>query len=125
MDDLMDRMAFEALVNEALDSLPPEMQEWLDNVAIVIADWPTREHLGRARPEHGTLLLGLYLGVPKTHRGVTYGEIVPDRILIFQGPIEMIARTPEQIRQQVRKTVLHEIGHHLGMNEGELRDAGV
>jgi predicted Zn-dependent protease with MMP-like domain len=125
MHDRMDRMAFEALVNEALDSLPPEMQEWLDNVAIVVADWPTPEHLGHARPEHGTLLLGLYLGVPKTHRGVTYGEIVPDRILIFQGPIEMIARTPEQIRRQVRKTVLHEIGHHLGMDEAELRDAGV
>ena len=122
----MDREAFEALVDEALESLPEDIQSWLDNVAIVVADWPTREHLAQARAQgHNVLLLGLYLGVPKTHRGVTYGEMVPDKILIFQGPIEQVARTPEQIRHQVRKTVLHEIGHHLGMDEGELRDAGV
>jgi predicted Zn-dependent protease with MMP-like domain len=122
----MDRDAFETLVDEALASLPEEVQGWLDNVAIVVADWPTPEHMVRARAVgHNVLLLGLYLGVPKTHRGVTYGETVPDKILIFQGPIERVARTPEQIRRQVRKTVLHEIGHHLGMNEAELRDAGV
>jgi predicted Zn-dependent protease with MMP-like domain len=122
----MDRSAFEDLVNEAVDSLPDEVQNWMDNVAIVVADWPTPEHLTRARAVgHGVLLLGLYLGVPKTHRGITYGELVPDKIIIFQGPIEQIAHTPEQIRNQVRKTVLHEIGHHLGMDEAQLRDAGM
>jgi predicted Zn-dependent protease with MMP-like domain len=122
----MDRNVFEALVDEALDSLPDEIQSWLDNVAIVVADWPTPEQMVQARASgHNVLLLGLYLGVPKTHRGVTYGELVPDKILVFQGPIEQVAHTPEQIRRQVRKTVLHEIGHHLGMNEAQLRDAGM
>jgi predicted Zn-dependent protease with MMP-like domain len=122
----MDRRAFENLVDEALNSLPDEVQGWLDNVAIVVADWPTPEHMVQARAVgHNVLLLGLYVGVPKTHRGFTYGELVPDKILIFQGPIERVAHTPEQIRSQVRKTVLHEIGHHLGMDEAQLRDAGV
>jgi predicted Zn-dependent protease with MMP-like domain len=104
----MDRISFEALVDEALAGLPDEIQSWLDNVALVVADWPAAEHLAHAGARLGTLLLGLYLGVPKTHRGFTYGEVVPDRIIIFQGPIERIAQTPEQIRRQVRKTVLHD-----------------
>jgi predicted Zn-dependent protease with MMP-like domain len=63
--------------------------------------------------------------VPKTQRGFTYGEIVPDKIIIFQQPIERVCRTPAQIRDCVRKTVLHEIGHHFGLGEDALRDAGV
>jgi predicted Zn-dependent protease with MMP-like domain len=121
----MDRAAFEALVSEAVDSLPDEVWAWLDNVAIVVADWPTPEQLAQAELKHGGLLLGLYVGVPKTHRGVTYGEIIPDKIVIFQIPIELVAHTPDQIRSQVRATVLHETGHHLGLDEDELRAAGV
>jgi len=121
----MDRAAFEVLVSEALDGLPDEVWAWLDNVAIVVADWPTPEQLAQAELLHGGLLLGLYVGVPKTHRGVTYGETIPDKIVIFQRPIEQVCRTPDQIRHQVRATVLHEIGHHFGLDEEELRAAGV
>jgi predicted Zn-dependent protease with MMP-like domain len=121
----MDRAAFEALVSEALESLPEEVWAWLDNVAIVVAEWPTPEQLAQAELKHGGLLFGLYVGVPKTHRGITYGETIPDKIVIFQGPIELVYRSPAQIRRQVRATVLHEIGHHLGLDEGELRAAGV
>jgi predicted Zn-dependent protease with MMP-like domain len=121
----MDQAAFEELVSEALDSLPDEVLGWLDNVAIVVAGWPTPEQLAQAGLKQGGLLLGLYVGVPKTHRGFTYGETMPDKIVIFQGPIERVCRTPAQIRRQVRTTVLHEIGHHLGLDEGELRAAGV
>lgn len=119
------RQYFETLVAEALDSLPDDIQDWLDNVAIIVGERPTPQQLAQAGLGPGSLLFGLYVGVPKTHRGFTYGEIVPDKILIFQQSIESTCRTPAQVREQVRKTVLHEIGHHFGMDEAQLRAAGV
>jgi predicted Zn-dependent protease with MMP-like domain len=119
------RQAFEALVAEALDSLPDGILSWLDNVAVVVGEWPTPEQLAQAGLEPGDLLLGLYVGVPKIQRGFTYGESIPDKIVIFQRPIEQMCRTPAQVREQVRRTVLHEIGHHFGMDEDQLRSAGV
>jgi predicted Zn-dependent protease with MMP-like domain len=121
----MNRAEFETLVAEALESLPAEIQGWLDNVAIVVAEWPTPEQLARMGMGPYDLLFGMYVGVPKTRRGFTYGESVPDKIVIFRQPIERVCRTPSQIREQVRKTVLHEVGHHFGMDEGQLRAAGV
>ncbi len=121
---MVDRAAFEDLVAEALDSLPAEIQGWLDNVAIVVQERPSPEQLAQAGVGRGRLLFGLYVGVPKTRRGVTYGEAVPDKIVIFRQPIERVCRTPAQVRLQVRETVLHEIGHHFGMDEGQLRAAG-
>jgi len=122
---MIDLPTFEQLVDDALSSLPGEIAGWLDNVAIVIAEWPSPEQLVQAGLRRGSLLFGLYVGVPKTHRGLTYGETVPDKIVIFRQPILRICRTPDQIRAQVRRTVLHEIGHHFGLDEGQLRSAGV
>jgi predicted Zn-dependent protease with MMP-like domain len=116
---------FETLVAEALESLPDEVMGWLDNVAIIVGDRPTPRQLAQAGLSPDDLLFGLYVGVPKTRRGFTYGETIPDKILIFQGPIERVCRTPAQVRAEVRRTVLHEIGHHFGMDEGQLRAAGV
>jgi predicted Zn-dependent protease with MMP-like domain len=122
---MTDLPTFEQLVDDALSSLPGEIAGWLDNVAIVIAEWPSREQLAQARLRPGSTLFGLYVGVPKTHRGFTYGETVPDKIVIFRQPILRICRTPDQIRAQVQRTVLHEIGHHFGLDESQLRSAGV
>ena len=122
---MTNRATFEQLVAEAIDSLPEEVLGWLDNVAIVIGGWPTPQQLTEAGLGPGDLLFGLYVGVPKTSRGFTYGEAIPDKIVIFQGPIEHLCRTPAQIRTQVRRTVLHEIGHHFGLGEDDLRAAGV
>jgi predicted Zn-dependent protease with MMP-like domain len=116
---------FESLVADALDSLPDEVVDWLDNVGIVVAERPAAQHLAQAGVRPGALLFGLYVGVPKTARGFTYGEIVPDKIIIFQQPIERVCHTPDQVRECVRRTVLHEIGHHFGMDEDQLRSAGV
>ena len=121
----MDQHTFEDLVVEAIDSLPPEIHGWLDNVAVVVGEQPTREQLAQAGLRPGQLLFGLYVGVPKTQRGFTYGETVPDKIIIFRRPIERVCRTPASIRDCVRRTVLHEIGHHFGLGEDELRSAGV
>ena len=121
----MSRQGFEMLVAEAVESLPDEVLDWLDNVAIVVGERPTAEQLRNAGLNEGDLLFGLYVGVPKTKRGFTFGESVPDKIVIFREPIEQVCRTPIQIRECVRRTVLHEIGHHFGMDEAGLRDAGV
>jgi predicted Zn-dependent protease with MMP-like domain len=119
------RDQFEMLVAEAVDSLPEEIASWLDNVVVVVGERPTPAQLADAGLGPGDLLFGLYVGVPKTRRGFTYGETVPDKIVIFRQPIERVCRTPTQIRECVRKTVLHEIGHHFGMDEDQLRAAGV
>jgi predicted Zn-dependent protease with MMP-like domain len=116
---------FEQMVAEALDSLPDEILSWLDNVAIVVANTPTRDQLAQAGLGPRDLLFGLYVGVPKIRRGFTYGETMPDKIVIFQQPIEQVCRSPRQIRKCVRQTVLHEIGHHFGLDEEQLRAAGV
>ena len=121
----LSRDQFEILVDEALDGLPDEIAAWLDNVVVVVGEWPTPEQLAQAGLSPGDLLFGLYVGVPKTRRGFTYGEIVPDKIVIFRQAIEQVCRTPVRIRECVRKTVLHEIGHHFGMDEDQLRAAGV
>lgn len=121
---MMDLATFEQLVDEALESLPADIAGWLDNVAIVIAEWPTPQQLAQAGLGPGDMLLGLYVGVPKTQRGFTYGESIPDKILIFRQPIQRLNRTPDRIRAQVRRTVLHEIGHHFGLDEAQLRAAG-
>jgi len=119
------RDQFEVLVAEALDSLPDEIVAWLDNVVVVVGERPTPEQLAQVGLGSGDLLFGLYVGLPKTRRGFTYGEIVPDKIVIYRQAIEQVCRTPARIRECVRKTVLHEIGHHFGMDEDQLRAAGV
>lgn len=119
------RDQFEVLVAEALDSLPDEIVAWLDNVVVVVGERPTPEQLAQVGLGPGDLLFGLYVGLPKTRRGFTYGEIVPDKIMIYRQAIEQVCRTPARIRECVRKTVLHEIGHHFGMDEDQLRAAGV
>ncbi len=121
----MDQETFEILVDEAVASLPDDIKGWLDNVAIVVQDRPTPEQLENMGLRPGDILLGRYVGVPKTHRGITYGEMIPDKIIIFQRNVERLCRTPAQCREQVRKTVMHEIGHHFGLTDYDLRDAGV
>ena len=106
---------FEKLVEQALKRLPRVFREKLTNIAIIIEDLPPRE------PGPGTLLLGLFHGVPRTEKS-TFAPTTPDRIFLYQKNIEAISRSDEEIRQQVRDTLLHEVGHYFGMTEEELRD---
>jgi len=119
----MERTLFEQYVQEALDTLPPEFARKLENVEIVIEDYPTVDHYRSARVHPGRALLGLYQGIPQNRRGNGYVFVLPDKITIFQKPIEWLHQTPEAVKEQVRKTVLHEIGHHFGMTESEIADA--
>ena len=89
----MQREKFEALVARAIDNLPPEFQRKLENVDIVVENWPTPGQLRQVKHSHPTQLLGLYHGVPQTRRGRRYGLVLPDKISIFQKPIEAQCRT--------------------------------
>lgn len=105
---------FEALVADALDEIPPELGAAMDNVVVVVEDWPED-------PE----LLGLYEGVPLTARGPhTYSGVLPDRITIYRGPLCARARHAHDLAAQVRVTVLHEVGHYFGIDDDRLHELG-
>jgi predicted Zn-dependent protease with MMP-like domain len=112
---------FESLVADALDSIPEELAEEFDNVAVVVEDWPTTEQLGG---RSGTLL-GLYEGVNVTRRSpLGYAGVMPDRITIFKGPLCARARDRDELAAQGRVTVLHEVGHYFGLDDRRLRELG-
>lgn len=110
---------FEKLVNEALDTLPKEFAEKLDNVSITIQEEPTYYQMRKMRLSPNSLLFGLYEGVPQTKRG-HYSGVLPDKITIFKNPILFVSKTAEDVKEQVRKVVMHEIGHHFGLSDEEL-----
>ncbi len=115
---------FEELVAEALDSLPPDIQEKLENVEVVVEWRPSPAQMRRMGLGPGQTLFGLYEGVPLTERTSGYGLVLPDKITIFRQPIEAYCRTDEQVRQTVRRTVLHELAHHFGISDDRLRELG-
>jgi predicted Zn-dependent protease with MMP-like domain len=110
----MSRPAFEELVTDALDGLPDELATVMDNVAVFVEDYS---------PE-GMRLLGRYEGVPLTSRTSSYLLAVPDRITIYRLPIQAICETLDDVRDQVRVTVVHEIAHHFGIDDERLHDLG-
>jgi predicted Zn-dependent protease with MMP-like domain len=115
------REHFEQLVADALDSLPDDIAARMDNVQVVVEDEPPAEV--RAGVGRGNDVLGYYHGVPLTQRGY-YNNVMPDRISIYRGPITRAARTPSGIKEQVRKTVIHEVAHHFGIDDDRLRELG-
>ena len=115
------RDRFEELVAEALDSIPAELARHMENVAVVVQDWPTPAQ----QRGHRGMLLGLYEGVALTRRGpMSYVGAMPDRITIFQGPHQRIVRTEEQLRHRIAVTVVHEVGHHFGISDDRLSELG-
>jgi predicted Zn-dependent protease with MMP-like domain len=114
----------EDIVEEAVRELPEEFSLNLDNVGFVVDAWPNDFEMEsiKAHPSN-TLLFGLYRGIPKTQRLSSYSSL-PDKITIFAGPILMISKDIEDARRRIKKTVLHEIGHHFGMSDEQLRKKG-
>jgi len=112
---------FEELVADALDEVPDELASEMENVAVVVQEWPSRAQLAGRR---GTLL-GLYEGIPLTQRGpISYAGVMPDRITIFSGPLCARARDEADLAAQVRVTVLHEVGHYFGIDDDRLHELG-
>ena len=117
----MDRERFEWLVARAVDSLPEEFQAKLENIDVVVEDWPTQGQLARVGLRPGETLLGLYEGVPLTKRGSHYGLVPPDKITIFRKPIEAKCRRDAEITDEIQRVVRHEIAHHFGIGDAKLR----
>ena len=106
---------FDELIGRALAGLPPELAHRMSNVGVFVED---------ESPEGEPELLGLYEGVPLTERGEFYAGVLPDTITIFRLPILRMCRTPEEVVEQVRITVVHEIAHHFGIDDDRLHDLG-
>lgn len=116
----MDREQFERLVAKAIGSLPDEFLTRLENIDVVVEDQPTRGQITRAGLGRGATLLGLYEGVPLTIRGSHYGLVPPDKITIFQKPIEARCRHDADIAAEIQRVVKHEIAHHFGIGDARL-----
>jgi predicted Zn-dependent protease with MMP-like domain len=106
---------FEELVAVALDGIPPELAELMDNVVVLIEAEP---------PADDPDLLGLYDGIPLTERDTHYTFTAPDRIFVYRGPLTRMCETPEELVEEVRITVVHEIAHHFGIDDAALHDLG-
>jgi len=118
----VDRAAFERHVAEALASVPRRFRDAMQNIAIVVEDEPSRELLREMGIRPPDTLLGLYAGTPLTQRHWGYGNTLPDRILIFQGPHERAADDDEDLVTAIAETLIHEIGHYFGMSEEEIEE---
>jgi predicted Zn-dependent protease with MMP-like domain len=114
---------FDRLVAEACSRIPARFRRRMKNIAIMVADEPSREQLARGRVPHGNTLLGLYEGRPLTSRSVFEQGALPDRITIFQGPHERMAQSPAHLVKLVEDTVWHEVAHYFGMDERQVRAA--
>jgi predicted Zn-dependent protease with MMP-like domain len=117
----MSREEFERVVGKALDGLPPEVAGLLDNVAVVVEDDPTEEDLLEAGldPETDTLF-GLYHGLALPERGGSYGNVLPDRIVIYRRPLLASCGDRNELIREIQDTVVHEVGHYFGLDEEDL-----
>ncbi len=116
----MTRQAFEKLVAEALDSLPMEFRGRIENVAVLVEDRPAKEPPS-APGEAPRLLLGIFHGVPLTGRSSFQTFVGPSQIVLYQKNIEAVCHSDDEVREQVRRTVIHEFGHYFGMTEEQLK----
>ena len=116
----MTREKFEKLVKEGIKAIPKKFLEKLDNVDIVIEDQPNHEQRKKLKLKNDSVIFGLYEGLPQTKRW-HYGQVLPDKITIFQKEIEKVAQSEKEIREIVKNTVWHEIGHHFGLEEKRIR----
>lgn len=122
----MESDKFESLVEKAFSELPAVFRERVDNVQVVVEDYPSDEQIARMRLPSMYSLLGLYEGISLEKRGMWYGATatLPDRITLFQKNIERACRNENELEHKVREVLIHEIAHHFGMNEEEIRNAG-
>ena len=118
----MTRREFEALVDTALRKLPRTFREKLSNIAVVVEDWADAQTLEEMGIEPPDTLYGLYRGIDITRRDSSYGNVLPDTIHIYQGPIEEDCANPEEMADLVRDVVVHEVGHYFGLDDETMDD---
>lgn len=112
---------FDALITRAMDELPQDYIKGLDNVAIVMADWPTEEQIVKMKlRENNSILLGLYEGIPLTQRGAGYTFVLPDKITLFKHSILRVVHSEAELFEQIKRTLWHEIAHYYGLNHARM-----
>jgi len=116
----MERQKFEMLVDRAIEALPEEFKSKLENVDVLVEDWPSPQQANRFKLKDKGQLLGLYEGVPQTKRDSGYNLVLPDKITIFQKPIELECRSDKEIEAEIGRVVKHEIAHHFGIGDATL-----
>ena len=121
----MNRREFEDCVGEALEALPPYFQRQLDNVEVLVEEWPDDDTLDIAGIDDPADLQGWYHGVPLTERSTHYGLVPPDTISIYRQPILRACRTEAEARALIRRVVHHEVAHYFGISDDRLRELGV
>lgn len=119
MNELTDEQ-FDALITRAMDELPQEYIKGLNNVAIVMADEPTEEQKQKMKLRENTVLLGLYEGIPLTQRGSGYTFVLPDKITLFKHSILRVVRSEEELFEQTKRTLWHEIAHYYGLTHARM-----
>jgi predicted Zn-dependent protease with MMP-like domain len=116
----MERQEFEKLVFRAIEALPQEFKSKLENVDVMVEDWPSPQQMSRLKLKSRWQLLGLYEGVPQTRRDSGYNLVLPDKITIFQRPVELQCRSDKEIEAEIGRVVQHEIAHHFGIGDATL-----
>lgn len=111
---------FDVLVTKAMDELPQQYIKGLDNVAILYADEPDEFQRDKSHLDDHHILLGLYEGIPITQRGAGYSFVLPDKITLFKTPLLTISHTPEELFEQVKRTLWHEIAHYYGLSHHDM-----
>ncbi|MGE5619254.1 MAG: metallopeptidase family protein [Sphingomonadaceae bacterium] len=119
------RERFERLVADALRQIPEPFRSRLDNVAVIVEEYPDPELLESLGMSRDDTLLGYYEGIPLTERGDWYNLTPPDRIILYRRPILAVCQSPDEIREEVRRTVLHEVAHFYGISDEELGRMGL
>lgn len=120
----MDKEKFDLLVERAVQSLPKEFLTRLENITVIVEEQPSPDQMRSAGVRRGHILLGLYEGVPQTQRSSFYGLVLPDKITIFQKPIEDGCSNDTEVEAEIRNVVLHEIAHHFGISDERLDELG-
>ncbi len=115
---------FHDLINRALEDIPEDFKNKIDNLVFISEPYPSETDLARLNHATKYSLLGLYSGIPYTHRSTWYGNVTPDRIILFQKNIEAICHSQDELYEKVKEVLIHEIAHYFGMDEDEIREAG-
>lgn len=122
----MDRDRFEKIVEQAFEKLPDKFKKAIDNLGVVVEDYPADDIVRQMKLPSRYHLLGLYQGIPHKHRDTWYGTspVLPDKISLYQKSIESVCRTDDELEHKIVEVLIHEIAHYFGMNDEEIRAAG-
>ena len=115
---------FQQMMDDAIETIPDVFKDRIHNLAFIAEPYPTESDLERVGLKDSYSLLGLYSGIPYTHRNTWYAGVTPDRIILFQRNIEALCNSMDELKEKVREVVVHEVAHYFGMNEDEIRRAG-